>query len=131
MCATFIIRQFRRYDNSESVNHQGNREGRPGYPYFNLHFERLQRPCCDLFFDGLVTLSPAQDRVTQRLEESRVLLVGFVKRPADLGKGQRIGEDQVAAFPGWLELLFEVKERLALAQIAETMGQKIDAGIQQ
>jgi hypothetical protein len=42
-----------------------------------------------------------------------------------------MGEDQVAALPRRLKLLFEVEQRLALTEIAETVRQEINAAVQE
>ncbi len=40
-------------------------------------------------------------------------------------------EDQVAALPRWLKLLFEVEQRLAFTQIAKPVCQEINAAVQE
>ena len=52
----------------------------------------------------------------------------LVEREADFRQLQRISEDEIAALPRRMELLFELEKRLALTEIAEAVRQEIDDG---
>ncbi len=55
------------------------------------------------------------------------MLVGVVKRPADLGECQRVRVGKVTILPAWLEFLFEIEEREILARIAKTVRHEVNA----
>lgn len=57
--------------------------------------------------------------------------MSVVDRPTRFWQVQSVGEDEVAALPGRLELLLKVAERLIIALIAKEVRQKINAVIQE
>ena len=58
-------------------------------------------------------------------------LVSMVERPPNFGEYQGVGKDEVPAFPGLVELLFEVKKRAILVLIAKLLIEKVNTAPQE